>query len=334
MNVLLTGANGLLGHNIILCLLEHGHSVHAIVRRATSLCIQDPNLHVFEGNFMNYNDLRNAAVGCAAAIHAAATTDMSQLYYSCFEEVIVEGSETVIKVCNNLNIKTIVYISTANTIGYGNPDKPADEHSPMQSPFTESFYAKAKKHAEELFVAHSQSAYNHVIIINPAFMLGAYDTKPSSGAMLLAAHRRHVALATKGGKNFVHAGDVAQAAVNALTMGNSGERYIAGCKNFSIKELYLLQKKVTGYPKYVITLPTVLVKLLGVLGNLLRVCGIAVVFSSVNLKQLCVQEYYTSQKAVEKLGMPQTPVEKAIADSLGWFARKGKIRPTKKMSLQ
>lgn len=332
MRVLLTGANGLLGHNIVLRLLRQGHEVNAIVRKAESLCVKDDRLNVFEGSFLNHSDLQKAAEGCEAVIHAAATTDMSLLHYSDFEKVIVHGSQNVINVCNEVGIKIIVYISSANTIGYGNAEKLATESEPMQAPFTESFYARAKKQAEELFVRQSQRAENHVIILNPTFMLGAYDTKPSSGAMLLAAHRKFVAFATKGGKNFVYVGDVAQAAVNALTMGLNGERYIVGGNNLSIKQLYELQRKVSGYPKHILVLPEFLAKCAGALGDLLRKCHLSVSFSSVNIKQLYIQEYYSSPKAMDELQMPQTPVEEAITDSLQWFVSTGKIRSTKKLS--
>ena len=170
MKVLLTGANGLLGHNIVLRLLQQGHEVNAIVRKAESLCVKDDRLNVFEGSFLKHSDLLKTAEGCEAVIHAAATTDMSLLHYSDFEKVIVHGSQNVIDVCNEVGIKNIVYISSANTIGYGTTDRLATETEPMQSPFTESFYAKAKKHAEELFLTLSQRADNHVVIINPAFI--------------------------------------------------------------------------------------------------------------------------------------------------------------------
>lgn len=332
MRVLLTGANGLLGHNIILRLLEIGHEINAIVRNAKSLMLSDNSLHVFEGSFLNNSELRNAAESCDAVIHAAATTDMSLLRYSDFEKVIVQGSQTVIDICNELGIKNVVYISSANTIGYGTADSLATETEPMESPFTESFYAKAKKQAEGLFLRLSQHTDNHVVIINPTFMLGAYDTKPSSGAMLLAAHHKYIAFATTGGKNFVHVCDVAQAAVNALSMGRSGECYIAGNQNLTLRQLYQIQKKVSGYPKHIVVLPNALAKCAGVLGDLLRLCHIRVSFSSVNIKQLCIREHYSPQKAVKELQMPQTPVEEAVADSLRWFVSAGKIRTTKKLS--
>ena len=58
MKVLITGGNGLLGHNTILRLLLEGHIVHAIVRKRESLLVQHDNLYIFEGNFLDYDSLR------------------------------------------------------------------------------------------------------------------------------------------------------------------------------------------------------------------------------------------------------------------------------------
>lgn len=334
MKVLLTGANGLLGHNVIVRLLECNHEVNAIVRDEGKLRIKDGRLHVFKGSFLDYCDLREAAKGCDAVIHAAGTTDMSPLKYSHYTNIIVEGSKNVLGVCKEENIRRIVYISTANTIGYGSAEVLADESAPMEYPFSDSYYAMAKTEAEGLFLNHAKNPATHVVIVNPTFMLGAYDTKPSSGEMFLTGYGKRLLAIPKGGKNFVHVRDVAVAAVNAMTTGVSGERYIAGNRNLGLKEFYMLQKDVCGTPAKIVTLPDFLLTAVGHFGNLLRKAGIPAVFSLTNLRQLSVREYYSCKKAIDGLAMPQTPVETAISDCYEWFVETGKIKPSKTLNLK
>lgn len=332
MKVLVTGANGLLGHNIIARLLEQNHEIHAIVRNAGKMHIKADRLCVFEGSFLNYSDLYEAAKGCEAVIHAAGTTDMAPLKYSYYENIIADGSKNVLRVCEERKIRRIVYISTANTIGYGTSDAHADETEPMKYPFSKSYYAMAKAKAESLFLAKAEDSENHVVIVNPTFMLGAYDTKPSSGEMFLTGYGKRIVAIPKGGKNFVHVGDVAAAAVNAMTVGVSGQRYIAGNRNLSLKEFYFLQKTVCGTPARIVLLPDFILKVVGCMGDMLRKIGIPAVFSRVNLDQLSVQEYYSCEKAIEGLNMPQTPIETAIYDTYKWFVGTGKIKSSKKES--
>ena len=77
-----------------------------------------------------------------------------------------------------------------------------------------------------------------VVIINPTYMIGPFDSGPSSGQMLIALCKGALKLYCNGGKNFVCSVDVAKAAVNALTKGVIGECYIAGNENMGFKEFF------------------------------------------------------------------------------------------------
>ncbi len=320
MKVLITGGNGLLGHNTILQLLSEDYTVHAIVRKADSVLVKHDNLHIFKGNFTDYNSLLLAARDCEAIIHIAAATDMS-LPYSQFEKVNVGGSRNVIAVARALDIKRIVYVSTLNTIGYGLPHCLADESFSMQYPFTNSYYAITKTMAEKLFIEEAKHEGRHIVIINPGFMLGGYDTKPSSGQLLLMAYRKPIMPVPKGGKCFVHVKDVALVVVNAIEMGRNGEKYIVGVYNKSLMEFYKLQKQVCGYKQLFIPVPCWITNVIGLLGDGLRKMGVRTQVCSMNTRQLCVREYYSNAKAKAELKMSETPLEQAVSDSIYWLKR-------------
>lgn len=325
MRVLLTGSTGLLGHNILKTLIDNRLQVNVIVRDKKKLLIESPDIRVFEGSFLSSAELNAAAADCDAIIHAAAATDMS-LDYDDFERVIVGGAKNIIEIARKNNIRRIVFISTANTIGFGTPEHLADEKSNMEFPFSESYYAQTKKIAENLFIEYSksrtnESLENHVVIINPGFMLGFYDTKPSSGQMVKAAYKKPIMFAPKGGKSFVHVRDVATAAVNAIEMGRNGERYICANYNMTIRDFYRLQANTCGYKQVVLPLPNLLMSVVGTLGDLLKKLKINTQITKINLRQLCVTEHYSSAKARNELKFPQTPLEEAITDCVKFLYR-------------
>ena len=103
MKVLVTGGNGLLGHNIIQKLIDGNHKVRAIVRNTDGMLIKHNNVEVYKGNFTSYEQLLDSAQGCDSIIHVASATDMS-LDYNDFYNVNVKGSQTVIQVADKLNI--------------------------------------------------------------------------------------------------------------------------------------------------------------------------------------------------------------------------------------
>ena len=127
-------------------------------------------------------------------------------------------------------------------------------------------------------------------------------------------------LAPKGGKSFVHVADVAEAVVNALQGGKSGERYIVtnSRANLTIKQLYEMQSMAMGYKQSVVEVPDWLLLALAKVGDVLRWIGFATQLSSRNVRQLLVREYYCNTHAISDLHIKETPIEKAIIDFHSW----------------
>ena len=319
MNVLVTGANGLLGHHVVMELLKNQHVVHILVRSKQKIYFDLNSITLFEGDFTDTECLTRAAVGCEAIIHIAAVTDTRLLHADDYRTVNVKGVAQIIQVANKSDIRKIVYISSANTVGYGTEQQLADERFTIQYPFTESFYAQSKSEAEKIVIEASQKPEQHNVIINPTFMLGAYDTKPGSGKLLLIGYKQKVLFIPKGGKNFVDVRKVAIAACNALTLGRNGERYLASGINLSFKEYYTLQKQVGNYSQKIFVLPDFLLVLIGVTGDVLRKAGIKTEVCSMNLRQLMIHEYYSNKKAKTELNLPDTNLKVVIKETIDWF---------------
>ena len=318
MNILLLGATGLLGHNVLHSLLARGHSVVALVRDGGTLP-SDPMLNVLRGSILDVAALRNAASGCDAIINCAGTTDMSLLHYDDYLPVNKVLVEYILQVMDEVKINTLVHVSSANTIGYGTPQSPGVESNDICAPFSASYYAQSKVEGEKILLWDAQQHPNrHIVILNPGFMVGPYDFKPSSGKLLMAAYKRPLMAAPRGGKSFVSVKDVAEAAVNALTMGCNGERYLLVGEDMTLRDFYALQAEVCGYSQRFITLPDFLVSLAGRVGDLLQWMGVRTQLSTRNVRQLMVNEYYSSDKARRDLAFVATPIRKAISDFFEW----------------
>jgi len=322
MKVLVTGANGLLGHHVVLELLERHHPVRIIVRSTRDIYFDLARVEVVVGNFIHYDTLMHAAEGCDAIIHIAAITATNLLHYEEYKQINVDGSAMVIQVAEELKINTIVYISTANTVGFGSETQPGDELLPIQYPFSESYYARTKVEAEKLFTDAAKNPNRHIIILNPAFMIGAYDPKPSSGKLLLMGYNKKLMFVPRGGKNFVPVRDVTVAVCNALTMGKNGDKYLAAGIGLSFKEYFTFQKQLLGYKQQIVEVPGFLLKLVGKAGDLIRFIGIRTEVCSMNLRQLMIREYYTNRKAKEELTQPETDLSIAIVEAIDWFKEK------------
>lgn len=320
MKILVTGANGLLGHHVVMQLLDRGHQVKIIVRSTDKIHFDLNRVVYIKGNFDDRKTLYAAMQSCDAVIHIAAVTDTHLISYQKYKNINVDATKQLLEIAEELLIKKVVFVSSANTIGFGSVDNIADENLPFAYPFTKSLYAKSKFEAEKLVIAFANaSSDRHAIIINPTFMIGTYDTKPSSGQMVKMGYKKRFLLIPFGGKNFVAVEDVAVACCNALAMGKSGERYLASNVNLSFKAYFEIQSRVGNYQQSILILPDFIMKSVGFLGDFLQFFKIKVSFCSRNINQLLIQEYYTNAKAKEALQMPETPIEKAIESALKWF---------------
>lgn len=345
MRVLLLGATGLLGNNVLKTLVSCGHDVTMIVRNLDAIVgikvpveakqeirgaeelpqtvfrTEDSDIKIIRGSLTDANHVSCAAKGCQAIINCAGDTDMSHRHLEDYYPVNRDLCATILDVAVAENVSTIVHVSTANTIGYGDVFKPANEQAPMQAPFTESWYALSKLDGEQIllnehpeFRTSGMSSLTgcRVIIINPGFIIGKYDEKPSSGKLLLAGWRKRIMLVPPGGKSFVGADTVAQAIVAALTKGRSGQRYLVTGENLSFRQLFRLESRVGGYRQYIVVMPRLVCRLVGAIGDVLAVCGLRVSFTRRNVRQLLVSEHYTSQKMEKELGVAPIPIVEAI----------------------
>lgn len=321
MRILLLGSTGLLGRNVLNMLLEERYEVVALVRNTHGIRdIQSDSLTIIKGSLADLDTLQSAAKDCDAVINCAGTTDMSLLHYEDYLPMNTELCRMMVKLIETTDTKRIVHISTANTIGYGTHGKPCNEREEMREPFASSFYALSKREGEKILEeAARKSPDCHIVILNPGFMVGPWDAKPSSGQLLLAGYRKRLMATPPGGKSFVAVRDVAAAAIAALTLGRSGERYLLTGEELSLHDFYQRQAKVCGYRQTVINLPKWLLAAAGTLGDLLRKMHLSTQLSSNNIQQLSVMEYYSSRKAAEELGFRCSPLDDAIRDFFAWW---------------
>ncbi|HOG25265.1 MAG TPA: NAD-dependent epimerase/dehydratase family protein [Bacteroidales bacterium] len=315
-SVLVTGANGLLGTNVVLELLGRGYAVKGLVRsRRRFIDYSHPQLELVTGDVRDVSSLQAAVKGCDFIVHTAADTSQKHLRISDYDPVNLEGTKNILKLCRQEGIKRMVCIGTANTCGYGSRENPGDEQSPPAPPFTRCLYALSKIKAAKLIDAAVSEGLD-IVTISPTFMIGPYDYKPSSGRIINMVLNRKVVFYPPGGKNFVHATDVARGVVNALVEGESGENYLMANENLSYREFFQIISRLTGKRPLMIPLSRPLLMAAGLVGDGLRRLGVEIPLSSNNMKILCVNNFYKNQKALSRFNMSFLTTEEAVRDAL------------------
>lgn len=324
MKVLVTGANGLLASNLVRELLHSGYEVRGMVRgNSNLLSLKKVDVEIFKGEINNPTDIRNAFAGCEVVVHAAANTSQWPTHYEAYKRTNVDATQFLLDEAVRRNIEKFIFVSSANVFDPGTKEEPGTEESPF-SKNGKSGYMLSKYVAQNLVLDEFRRSGLPTVVVNPTFMLGKYDAKPSSGQIILMAHGKNLMTCPPGGKNFVHVADVARGIVNSISMGKPGECYLLAGENLSYAEFFEKMKLVTGYPRKQIRLSRSLIGIAGEMGSFLEsIRKKPAKLNAVNARLLCADNYYSAAKAVNDIQLPQTPISQAIEDAMEWFEQYG-----------
>jgi dihydroflavonol-4-reductase len=318
MHIFVTGGDGLLGANLVRLLLARGDRVRVLVypgSNATSLNGLD--IERAPGDLCDEQfDLAGAMSGCDAVFHCAAVTDWwatPELTW----RVNLDGTRNLCEACVNAGVLRLVNVGSASSYTPGPIDAPGDETTGFPDFYRDIPYMASKHAASDLVRGYVREGRLDAVITAPTFMLGPHDARPSGGEAIRRFLTKGMKYVPKGGRNIAYAPDVAAGCIAALEKGRTGESYILGGRNMNYFDFFALAARVTKRepPKKVLRDRTVLT--FGWLSEMSgRLSGKQPKFNRMIAQFGILDLYYSHQKAIDELGMPQTPTEKAVADSV------------------
>lgn len=329
MDILVTGGTGFVGANLVRALLADGHSVRVLARpqsdrRALAGC----PVEVVPGDLLDRNSLGRAVTGCRVVFHVAADYRLWTRTPSALYRANVDGTRNVLEACARAEVERVVYTSTVGALGIPEDGRPGAETTPARLEEMVGPYKRSKFLAER--VAEEYAARGvPVVIVNPSAPVGPWDVKPTpTGQMIVDFLRGRMVATLDTGLNLVHVRDVARGHILAAEKGRIGEKYILGHQNCSLAEIFALLARITGLPAPRHRVPYA-VAWLGalVMEAVARLTGTPPRASLTAVRMAKKRMYFSPEKAVRELGLPQTPVEQALRDAVAWFVAHGYAPP-------
>jgi dihydroflavonol-4-reductase len=318
MKVLVTGATGLVGNNVVRLLIERGHTVRVLTRSTSDpRPLQGLPVEHSQGDIRDESSVRQALQGMSHVIHSAAQVQIGWSGLELQRAVNVEGTRIVATAARDAGLR-MVHVSSVDALGIGTKQQPANEDMPRVGKIA-CPYVITKREAEDLLRDMMANGLD-VTIVNPGFMIGPWDWKPSSGKMLLQIGSRFAPLAPTGGCSICDVRDVAAGIVAALERGRSSTNYILGGYNTSYLEIWRLFARIGGSrPPWMRMGPAqrfIAGRAGDLLGTITRrepdVNSAAVAMSS-------LLHYYSSDRARAELGYSNRPLEETVEDAWNWF---------------
>lgn len=324
MRYLLTGGTGFVGANVIRHLLARGDEVVCVVRKP-NLCLEGLPVQIAKVDLQDADALVKVAEGCDGIHHIAGIFDPGPGGEDAMRKLHVDATRVLLDVAKRAGVPRFLLCSSSITVGFGSRDNPGDEDTPIDPDAIYGRTGALRTYYESKREAEEMTAEAGGIIVNPDFVLGAWDIKPTSGMLLLTMAQRYVPAYPLGGKCFIDADDCALGHIYALDRGQPGRRYLLGNHNASYKEFMDLCAQAVGRRPPVIPVPSLAMRVGGLVGGLLqradphRFAGL----EPHVLLAMQQERYRTGRRSWEELGVPRTPLPETIRKALSWFKEHG-----------
>ena len=312
MRVLVTGASGLLGANVVEQMLTHGYEVSVLLRKSSQtlgLKGLHPNIHY--GDLEDSQSICKAAKHCQAIIHCAANTKQWGSSREEYDKINLQGTKHIIEAAGKVGSDKVVFVSTANTF-------PVINDPPLEM---DTDYVQSKLAAEEYVLGQK---IVKAVIINPSFMIGPRDSKPSSGQSILHYLKHNPVYTPAGGKSFIHVKDVAEAIQKILESSVSGRRYLLANENMSYRSFFKIVAQVSGKKRLIIPIPPLAANIGGTVGHLYgKWTGTIPKLNKVNAAIINNNLFYDGAATYQELGMKARSIEDAVGEAVDWFGENG-----------
>ncbi|MDG2011984.1 MAG: NAD-dependent epimerase/dehydratase family protein [Pirellulaceae bacterium] len=322
MRILVTGATGFLGNNVVRALLAEKHEVAVALRQSSNRKALDGlNVEFITVDLNSPNDVAMALAGCDCVVHSAALIQLGWTKLAESRKTNVEATATIAQAARRKNIR-MVHVSSVDALGVSSQDRPGTEEE-LNPPNPPCSYVVSKREAETAVIVEVANGLD-AVIVNPGFMIGPYDWKPSSGVMMLTVAKSLIHFAPAGGCSVVDVRDVADGIISAIKHGQTGERYILGGRNLTYFDFWTMIAKVTNTraPKKV--LPDWIAKTAGRAGDVwTRLSGNEPDINSAATQMGQMFHFYNSDKAEKYLGYQIGNIEDALKDAWDWFILHG-----------
>ena len=326
MKAIVTGANGLIGSNVVRALLRAGHRVRAFVR-PTSDChsLNGLPVEIYRGDVLDPESLQIATRNCDVLFHAAAIFSYENAVASELEALAVDGTINAIEAAHLSNVRRVVLTSSSVIFGSSNrplvrneQDKP-DEANNVP-------YIAAKQLQEQAALTHAERLGVKLVVVCPTLTVGPHGYKlgPSNGAIV--SYLSDPSKATfPGGCNIVSVRDVAQGHVLVARRGRPGEKYLLGSENLQWSSIHRTISELSGTagPSWQANHTTAMLVATAteLLCSLTRTQPLTTRIQA----RMVGRYYWYEHKKAQELGYRPRPARAALAEAIAWLSANSQI---------
>ncbi len=319
-----TGATGFVGLNLVEELLAQGWRVIALHRAGSELThLRRLPAARAVGDVTDAASVRRAMPQDVDAVfHVAGDTSLWSQHNAEQDRVNIDGTRNVVGAA--LEKRARRFVHTSSISAYGLQRGRIDERTPQLGEVSPINYQRSKYLGEEAVRAGIERGLD-AVILNPAGILGRYDTRNYARLVLMVAAGALPGV-PPGSLSFCHAREVARAHVAAAARGRTGENYLLGGTDASFLELVREIGAALGRPVPRRATPAWVLRALGTMGAIRgALTGKAPVVSPEAARVATRDVSCDCAKATRELGFRSVPLKEMVRDCVEWLRAEGQL---------
>jgi dihydroflavonol-4-reductase len=326
-----TGSTGLLGNNLVRALVGAGWKVRALARteeKAKKQFNDLVNVEIVIGDMNDVPQFSKSLAGVDVVFHVAAffrDNYKGGSHWAELERINVKGTADLVRAAYALGVRRFVQTSSIAVLN-GAPGMLINESCERQPDDADDYYRSKILADQEVkqFLATHPDMFG--VFVLPGWMWGPGDIGPtSSGQVALDTVMGKLPGLTPGSFSVVDARDVASALIEAETLGQRGERYLAAGRHMTMRDLIPIIGKVAGVKTPTRELPMLILWIIAILQEIwARVSGKPILLSLATVRLLGQEtdrSRFDHSKSERVLGLKFRPVELTIEDTIAWYRR-------------
>ncbi len=323
MKIAVTGASGHIGVNLCQELIQHGHSVKALIHK-NDHGVRELPLECISGDLTDASSLSWLVKGVEVVFHLAAVISIQVRNKEELFEKNVRGTENVVEAVLKEGVRRLIHFSSIHALVQEPFERVLDEGRSLALK-DEVDYSRSKA-LSELAVQEAIKEGLDAVILNPTATIGPLDYAPSLlGRALILIYRGKIPALISGGYDWVDVRDVVKAAIVSTERGEKGERYILSGHWKTLRELAELIYEIRGERYKKLTCSPGLARVgLPFLKLYCRLNSTQPLYTKDSLKILETSHSQVScEKARKQLGFNPRPIEETLRDTFDWYGENG-----------
>lgn len=332
--VFITGSTGLIGGHLLVGLHKRNYKVRALIRKSSSfnqlqlICdfhgvsfeVLHDTVEWVEGDTLDFVGLHELMKDVAEVFHCAAMVSFNQKNSDELLRTNVQGTSNMVDAAIDCGVKRFCFISSIAALGSEKNNGFIDEFSFRDPHKITSSYTESK-YLSELEVWRGSTEGLDVVILNPGVVLGPGN--PDKGSLLFfKVAKKGMPFYTEATTGYVDVRDIARAAIELMTRGIFGKRFVLVSENIDNKRLFTLIANGFGKRGPVFLAGKTILYFGAFISNIVGLLsGTTPQLTRDTVRSAQHPQRFTSKQIKEVLNFEFIPIEQTVIDTVGFMKK-------------